>query len=58
MANSTGTGFTLTGKQGTDVKIVQMLFVFFAVYLVYLWSAPRTVVFEDDGLLRVKADME
>ena len=27
-----------------------MLIVFAAVYLVYLWSAPRTVVFEDDGL--------
>lgn len=50
MPNHAETGFSLTGKQGTDVKIVQMLLVFTAVYLIYLWSAPRTVVFEDDGL--------
>ena len=27
-----------------------MLIIFLAVFLVYLWSAPSTVVFEDDGL--------
>jgi len=38
-----------------EIKHIQMCFIFLAVFLVYLWSAPRTVVFEDDGLFILAA---
>lgn len=40
----------LTKQPGSERKTSHMLFVFLTVLLVYLWSAPRTVVFEDDGI--------
>jgi len=40
-------------KQGITIRItdewIHLLFVIFLSLLVYLWSAPRTVVLEDDG---------
>ena len=33
-----------------EIKYIQIFFIFAAVFIIYLWSAPRTVVFEDDGL--------
>lgn len=40
----------LTKHPGQGIRNLHVILIFLAVFIVYLWSAPRTVVLEDDGL--------